>query len=330
MKLCRFIQFTLQQRALIAFALTLPASGLMADPAKLPAEFSNDLVVLVSEAASGVVVRFHTDTGGGWNMISKSVAERLELPPMGQIAADEGTFDLVPFPEFVAGKSIPEVGDATFNNGHLVVVPDKFIGFQDAFLGGRWFANGVWEFDYPRRTLRFLGRDSTLVANADNTVSLGFQHDQSGKRTTQFPRIRVHVSGEPLDLLFDTGATISLSDEAAREFELAPGEQVGGSFISATVFDRWRSANPDWMVIEDGDARNGMTADLIQVPAITIAGLTAGPVWFAKRPAGTFESWMSGMMDAPVVGALGGSGFRYFKITIDYPAALAHFIMQGR
>jgi hypothetical protein len=34
---------------------------------------------------------------------------------------------------------------------------------------------------------------------------------------------------------------------------------------------------------------------------------------------------MSRMMDRPIVGAIGGSAFKYLKIAVDYPNVLAKF-----
>lgn len=70
-----------------------------------------------------------------------------------------------------------------------------------------------------------------------------------------------------------------------------------------------------------GDTRRRV----IQVPSIAVAGVAGGPVWFAARPHGTFEDWMSCMMDASIAGAIGGSGLKYYRVTVDYPAALARF-----
>jgi hypothetical protein len=38
-----------------------------------------------------------------------------------------------------------------------------------------------------------------------------------------------------------------------------------------------------------------------------------------------FLDWMSQWTDAPIVGALGGSALQYFRVTLDYPRAVALF-----
>jgi len=93
--------------------------------------------------------------------------------------------------------------------------------------------------------------------------------------------------------------------------------------MKAAIFDGWRKAHPDWPFVEKAEARTG--ADMIRVPLVEVAGQKVGPVWFTRRPDKAFDEFMSSMTDAPVVGALGGSGLRYFKITVDYTRRVAVF-----
>jgi len=48
-------------------------------------------------------------------------------------------------------------------------------------------------------------------------------------------------------------------------------------------------------------------------------------VWFTQRPDRSFHSYMAQWMDKPTDGALGGSALQYFRITVDYPNAVAVF-----
>jgi hypothetical protein len=64
---------------------------------------------------------------------------------------------------------------------------------------------------------------------------------------------------------------------------------------------------------------------MIRVAEVTIAGHTVGPVWFERRPDRAFKKKMAQTMDRPVDGALGGSLFQYFRITVDYPGTRAFF-----
>ena len=64
---------------------------------------------------------------------------------------------------------------------------------------------------------------------------------------------------------------------------------------------------------------------MIRVASITVAGLTVGPVWFTQRPESAFPEYMSKFMDRPVIAALGGSALQFFRVTMDYPNAIAYF-----
>ena len=98
-----------------------------------------------------------------------------------------------------------------------------------------------------------------------------------------------------------------------------------GVALTEMVFERWVANHPDWRVVEGGDRIGDKALRLIEVPAVTIAGHTVGPVWFAERPPGAFQKYMASMMDRPTWGAIGGSGLKYFRMVIDYPAAKAWF-----
>lgn len=69
---------------------------------------------------------------------------------------------------------------------------------------------------------------------------------------------------------------------------------------------------------------------MIEVPRIIVAGLASGPVWFTVRPDANFSTYMSKWMDRPIVGALGGSGLRYFRVVADYPHERATFTLRGK
>jgi hypothetical protein len=68
---------------------------------------------------------------------------------------------------------------------------------------------------------------------------------------------------------------------------------------------------------------------MIEVPEVRIAGQSVGPVWFTQRPDAAFHDFMAQWMDRPVDGALGGSAFRFFRMTVDYPRARASFVRPG-
>jgi hypothetical protein len=303
--------------ACLALAAGLANASAHAQP--VPAQFVHDQVWLVPKV-DGQEIRFFTDTGGGFNAISSDVAGWLGLATES-IEADGRPMMLAPFPDFDKGHGLP-AAPKHFMQGRLAVVDaDQFLAEGDGFLGGRWFADGVWAFDYPAGTLARL----EAYAGPGTPVPLGFQTNAAGQRTMHFPSMDITVDGEVLPVLLDTGATATLSESSGPVFGLPAGTAVGTSFIEREVFERWVANHPDWRVVEGGDRIGDKALRLIEVPAVTIAGHTVGPVWFAERPPGAFQKYMASMMDRPTWGAIGGSGLKYFRMVIDYPAAKAWF-----
>jgi hypothetical protein len=283
----------------------------------VPAEFRHDQV-WVTPRLQGERLRFFTDTGGGFNAIADRVAERAGMP---RETLDDG--ELVAWPRFDEGAGIPPA-PRHFMDGRLAVAPAAQLFGGDGFLGGRWFADGVWEFDYPRGTLHRLAGFVGDPAHP-HRAPLGFQTNDAGARTMHFPSIAVSIDGETLPMLYDSGATATLTASAAPAFGVAPGTHIGTSFIETSVLERWVQAHPDWKLIEAADQMGKQPWRMIEVPQLTVAGHTVGPVWFAERPDGAFQSYMAKMMDRPTRGALGGSALKYFRVVLDYPGAAAYF-----
>lgn len=291
---------------------------------QLPARFECDRVFVVPQLETGGSLRLYTDTGGGtWITADAAARTGLKLVEHG-----EGAPTTAAFPPFTASASIPAVNASTDTRspdfrGQLMVMP-KGPGFlkADGMLGQEWFGGRVWTFDYAGRTLKVGG--AGLSAGTD-TVALGFPTAPSGERKTNFPSIRATVDGEELPFLLDTGASLSPAAEAAEAIDQEGAS--GGcatSFITTTVFARWTQAHPDWPVVEAADTVVNQEP-MIRVPEVEIAGHKVGPVWFTRRADSNFHQFMSSMMDTKVEGALGGSLFRYFRMTVDYPNALARF-----
>lgn len=304
-------------RSLVCSFLALAGPVAEADRVRVPAEFVHDQV-WVAPTLDGERLRFFTDTGGGWNAISDSLAQRLAL-----VREKTEGGELVAWPSFDEGAGIP-AAPPYFMDGRLAVAPQEQLSGADGFLGGRWFADGVWEFDYPNgRLYRLAG--FTADADLPHRAALGFQTNDAGERTMHFPSIEVEIDGEILPMLYDSGATATTTDNSASIFGVAPGTNVGTSFIEHEVFERWTKAHPDWRVIEAADLKGKQERRMIEVPEVTIAGLSVGPVWFSEQPKGAFQSYMARMMDRPTWGALGGSALKYFRVVIDYPGSAAYF-----
>jgi len=306
-------------------AETVPAPG---KPIALPSQLVEDRFFVSPVSSDGQKLELFTDTGGGLFLMEET-AQRLKLA-MEELPSEEsktGKFTVVRLPGFQPGAGIPPV---TGGEGMIPVAPaakasrppKELMG--DGMLGQSWFAERVWTFDYPGGRLWWRAPGDVPGVDASHRVSLGFPVNRQGGRAANFPRIQVTVDGETLDLLFDTGATVLLTDAALQALGDGRPAARATSFITRSTFERWHQRHPDWRVIEDAD-KNLPGAALIEVPEVEVAGYKVGPVGFTTRPDKNFHEYMSRMMDKQVEGALGGSALHFFRVTVDYPNAVAAF-----
>jgi hypothetical protein len=294
-------------------------------PVALPAEFVGDRIYVDPRTTSGDDLRLYTDTGGAMLLFASAV-ERLGLP-VDTCSIDGDDIKVVSLPSFDRGASIPDIDRSAdvrdvALRGRLIVMADGgHFTDADGLLGQAWFAGRVWTFDYPGERLLL---DEASRPPGDHTVPLGFPRESDGRPAGHFPTIEATIDGEAFAFLFDTGATLHLTDDAMRALDDGRPKQRATCFIVGSVFDRWRKKHPKWRVLERAD-QNVSREPAIEVPSVDIAGHSVGPVWFTRRPDTNFHDWMSQWLDRRVDGALGGSLFRYFVVTADYPNATATF-----
>lgn len=314
----------------LALALALifgsrPAPPQQAESAReLPASFEANRVFVHPVTAAGDTLRLYTDTGGGL-YLTQDFVDRLGLSVRDTTLRGR-SYSMAAFPSLRSGSPVPWP-----DGGRAVVRPDARMHRllhpeADGMLGQAWFADRVWTLDYTSGQMLLHSREEAPSAHPEHTVPLGFPTEPAGRRRTSYPSVEATIAGETRPFLLDTGATILLT-ERGRE-ELGAPSRRGGSYVVASVFERWRKQHPGWPVVEAGSRFRGGTP-LIRVPSVTIAGHTVGPVWFARRPDRNFRERMASMMDRPVDGALGGSLLRHFAVTVDYPAARATFRMPA-
>jgi hypothetical protein len=172
--------------------------------------------------------------------------------------------------------------------------------------------------------------DGYHSSEMSHPLPLAFQQDSNGARSANFPRIQVTIDGESLDMLLDTGATATLTEQSSAVLGLSPGSRIAASYITGSIFKRWTSRHPDWRVVANGDALGKGSFPMIEVPRISVAGQEVGPVWFTAREDDDFHAVMAQILDKSAEGALGGSALRYFRVTIDYPGAVAYFETPSR
>jgi len=295
-------------------------------PHVMPTRYDQDRFFATPVTLAGQKLTFLIDSGGGLS-IQQDTVNRLGLTK-NKLHVDGQDFQAVALPPFRPQASIPS---PTFNTGlfPLPVLPrdDSPMGFitrgMDGVLGQAWLRERVWTFDYPGRRLLLRSPGDLPPQTPQHTVRLGFQSNAAGGREANYSRIQMAVEGKTFDMLLDTGATTDLTPAALRGVNDGRPSVRATSFIVADVFDRWHARHPGWRVIEHAEGWSG--AAMIEVPLVTVAGFAVGPVWFTRRPNAAFHEYMSQFMDKQIDRSLGGDALRHFRVTLDYPNAIAVF-----
>lgn len=290
-------------------------------PLVLPVKYDEHRFYVQPITEDGTTLNFFTDTGGGLFIFS-DVAERLKLPLLKPEM--EGAPNTVMLPKFKSNAAIPlPLGSSEQLSVAPINIRNQMNLDWSGMLGQQWFAGRVWTFDYPNKRLLLRVAGDLPKTDPEYKIALGFKTNASGQRSINFPRIAVTIAGENFDLLFDTGATTDLSEAALQFLKDNRSAIRATSFITASVFERWRREHPNWRVIVN--AENKTKATMIEVPEIKIGRYRTGAVWFTVRPDKNFHEYMSQWMDKKIDGALGGNALRHFRVTVDYPNAIAIF-----
>jgi hypothetical protein len=319
--------------AVVAVPLGSVTAAAQSTPAAvaLPSRYVEDRFFVRPVTARGDTLNLFTDTGGGGGYLRLAEVQRrsamLSVLTVRTTTTGADTIWGVRWPELRPDAWIPQ---PALGEPALMYVPtgrraapgplDEWQK-EDGFLGTTWFQDRVWTFDYPQRQLLLHSNDGS-IRTPGRVVPLGFRTDSSGRRDAHYPRIAVEVDGDTLQLLFDTGATTLLSAEALAIVADGRAPARATSFIMRRVFDRWRAKHPGWRVIHAAETFSQM--EMIEVPVVRIAGFAAGPVWFTVRNDINYVNF-SRSFDQPIAGALGGNALRTFRVTVDYPRALAVF-----
>jgi hypothetical protein len=308
--------------ALLLLPLRAPATAQPADTAQqLPADFVANRVYVTAVTTDGDSLRLLTDSGGGrLFVLTASAQSRIGQTITDTLSQGSRSFPVTDTPSFRTDGPVPSPASE-----RTLVAPSRrarLVGYDDGRLGQRWFGDRIWTLDYGAKTFSLLSSSDALSFPSDHTIPLAFQTNAEGTRTNHHPRIEATIADSTYSFLLDTGATTVLTDSAHAA--LGGPKRRGTGFISSSVFEQWRTDHPDWRVVE-GASPAFRGTPLIRVPEVTIAGHTVGPVWFERRPDRILQRTLAGSMDAPVAGAVGGSLFQYFRLTIDYPGARAHF-----
>lgn len=289
-----------------AGAQTAPAPG---HPIALPVDDRNDTFFATPVTTSGATLLLYTDSGGGGPFLFSDSVARLGLSPSGAK------------PAFACRAWIPLPMDFMVAPAAMRKQNPIDGNVSDGILGGAWFDENTWTWDYPAHRLYWRAQHDVPSVAAEHVVTLGFQRS-GGNHTTGFARIEAVVGGQRLSFLLDTGAHTMVT-AAARHTANLPDAPFAVSFITRSIGEAWHAAHPEWPYLPGAEL--AIHSAMIQVPAVTVGGYTVGPAWFVERTDANFTTFMSQYMDKPIVGAIGGSVLRNFRLTVDYTAERAYF-----
>lgn len=323
----------------ISFCIAISLNGFgqnvtdeSAEPVYLPSLLIDGRFFLKMPTLNNDTLVGFCDTGGGYTAIYYTTLQKIKLETkVSQVEIKDGKTNFIFAKDLFDSNSIPYPAIANYYKSEISYpffeIPDTTERMDlfsrtvphDVFLGQFFFINKAWTFDYPSGKL-FVNTPVSMNVTDKNIQSIGFKKDRQGNKRFAHPSMQIVIDGETIDVLFDTGATLLLGENSKTVF--GNKKATGGSFIAKSVFDIWHQKHPDWRIIEGGEVTG---ADIIEVPQVTVGNLTAGPVWFAKRPDEAWSRGMIGSMDKVVKGALGGSFLQYFKVSIDYNSELIKF-----
>lgn len=239
---------------------------------------------------------FIFDTGAGINCVSKAVAEKLSLQPVGSVPA-RGVGGLTHSPLF-RPESLG-VGPTTLHDGLLMQLDLSFLTLP---LGRE--IGGIVGFGFLMRSVAEIDMGHATIALHDPSAYTLGEGEWSGVEITdRVPAVRAQFdSGEGLFRL-DTGANTALTFHAPTVERM---KLLGGRATTDTML---------------GGVGGAIRAKAGNLAWFTIGGqrLDALPVTFALENKGAFAN-------PDIDGNIGAGILRNFKLVFDYPHQRMAFI----
>jgi predicted aspartyl protease len=249
--------------------------------------------------------RAWVDTGGGWFAMTEGLVKELNLSVTGkEITTDEGehAVPVVPPNVFVGGLPLDLSSAHTYSVlGTSQIDP----GINaEVFLPTKVLMHYAVVFDYPAR--RFTVTNSGVLKHRGEGVPTPIQQDSG------FPRIELSFDGKPYGFLLDTGAAYTM--------------------VSRELLESLATQHPNWDRLKGavGEANmigSEMDTDalLLRLPEVRLGSLQLHGIGTVSRRPGIFETSMSRMMTAPIVGAVASNVLKMFRVEIDYPNGKTYF-----
>ena len=253
-------------------------------------------LTLIGPTGHAVRALFWLDTGGGAVILSGPLAARLGLKPMGKTFKAEGNVIVATqLPKISVGGLALQLKDA---NAFLVVGKKSTLegtGAEGA-LPLRTLRSYQVVLDYPRARLSIAQHGA--LRPEGRQVAAHFSK-------LGFIAVTATVSGKPYGFLLDSGGQYCM--------------------VSQKVLADWEQQNPRWPRVTGAyDPANMMLGPMeASFSMLRIGTLQWGPfalknVGSVSRPRASYEQ-MSRLTGRVVVGSIGSSVLRHFRVDIDYP-----------
>lgn len=255
---------------------------------------------LTGAEGQGRTVRCWLDTGGGAMSVREEAARELGLT--WTPASGDAKYAPVVIPRARIGQfDLDLTGARVF----VELDPPHDPGVKaEAFLGGHILARHHVIFDYPNRQF--------TIAEPGALVPQGTPVPTPCAPPMCFPRLEAEIDGEVFGLLLDTGATCSM--------------------LSTVVLHKLAEKHPHWPRTCGPSGVSNMAGDtwevgmpLMRLPSVECGNVAFKDVLVVGRPPGNFETFMTGMMTGPVVGALAGNALKQYRVEIDYANQTTYF-----
>ncbi len=276
------------------------------------------LVYVEPVTVNGDTLRFLLDSGG-FEWISERSSRGLERDSLRP--------NVLTWPTFMANSGLP----APLPPFDILSVRPNRQDFRldrDGVLGHHWLSPYSWKFDYPNERLSVISGRTPSFAG-DLWIPM-FPGGRMRNSIPLLPTITVTIDGSQHPMLLDTGAMTILTDSAMAVLGDNRAAHRATSFVVSEVFDGWVKSHPEWRVLAHADRISGefiydVFEPMIRVPDVEISGHRVGPVWFTRRRTDRFHDKLEAVSPWQLDGALGGSGLKYFVLTLDYPNGIALF-----